>query len=42
MTVIPAEAGIQFFKYLKEAWNPVFTGMTPCHEVVNIDYRISG
>jgi hypothetical protein len=26
--VIPAKAGIQYFKYLKILWTPVFTGVT--------------
>jgi len=36
-SVIPAKAGIQFFNEFKNAWTPVFTGVTIFYETINSD-----
>ena len=36
LSVIPAQAGIQSFRYLELPWIPVFTGMTTFYEFIII------
>ena len=35
-SVIPAQAGIQYFQVVRILWIPVFTGMTTFYETINI------
>ena len=35
--VIPAEAGIHFFKWLQIFWTPVFTGVTSFYEFIEVN-----
>ncbi len=34
--VIPAKAGIQFFKFLKICWTPVCTGVTTLYKAIQV------
>jgi len=38
ISVIPAKAGIQYFKYLKIFWTPVSTGVTTFYEIINASF----
>jgi hypothetical protein len=35
-SVIPAQAGIQYFQVVRILWIPVFTGMTTFYDSINI------
>jgi hypothetical protein len=35
LIVIPAEAGTQIFKWLRERWTPAFAGVTTFCEFIN-------
>jgi hypothetical protein len=39
ISVIPAKAGIQYFKYLKILWTPVSTGVTTFYGVIKDKYK---
>ena len=36
LSVIPAQAGIQYFRVVRILWIPVFTGITTFYDSINI------
>jgi hypothetical protein len=39
LSVIPAQAGIQYFQVVRVLWIPVFTGMTTFYDSITIEHR---
>jgi len=40
LSVIPAQAGIQYFHVVRILWIPVFTGMTTFYDSIKVEIKV--